>query len=443
MDDLFEINNDDFKPTLLIVDDEENILKAIRRALRSINVNVLMATSGKQGLELLDKETVNLILSDMRMPEMTGAEFLSQAAQKYPEIPRILMTGYSDMESTVKAINDGRICNYLPKPWNDDVLKSIIADGLQSAQLKQHNAFLTQQLIEKQAALEDINLNLEKTVEDRTQDVINQSKKLEIANQELSNTHNSMVSLISNILALRNEHGSKISELKANIARDIAEKLALSEHDIQSIYNATLLSNIGKMTFPDKTLNKPYNTLSAEELENFKNFPMLGEAVLAGIPGLNTESKIIRSQFERYNGKGFPDGLNDKDTPIGAKILAVARDYVELVQGQYTGKPFEEAKARAEIKKFSGERYNGNVVEAFIDIIEKYSLDDVPEDEKRISARSLQPGMILSRNIYSISGVILLKKDHVTDPSVIDKVINFEQLAKESLDIFIYSTPKP
>lgn len=438
MDDLFEINNEEFKPTLLLVDDEENILKAIRRALRSINVNILMATSGKQGLEFLSQQPVNLIISDMRMPEMTGAEFLSQAAQKYPDIPRILMTGYSDMESTVQAINDGRISNYLPKPWNDDALKSIVADGLQSTQLKLHNAYLTQQLIEKKTALEALNLNLEKTVEERTQEVNNKSKKLEIANQQLSNTHNSMVSLISNILALRDVHGSKMSELKANIARDIAKKLELSEREIQSIYNATLLSNIGKMTFTDKTLDKPYNTLSKVELETFKKFPILGEAVLIGIPGLSDESKIIRCQFERFNGLGFPDGLEDNETPIGSKILAIARDYVELVQGQYTGKSYEAAKARAEIKKFSGERYHPDIVQIFIDIIEKYSMDQVAEDEKRISARDLQEQMILSRNIYSSSGVILLKKDHILDTQVLNKIINFEQLAGESLDIYIY-----
>lgn len=438
MDDLFEINNEDFKPTLLLVDDEENILKSIRRALRSINVNVVMATSGKQGLEILSQQSVNLIISDMRMPEMTGAEFLSHTAQKYPDIPRILMTGYSDMESTVQAINDGRISNYLPKPWNDDTLKSIVADGLQSTQLKQHNAYLTQQLIEKQAALEALNLNLEKTVEERTQEVINKSQKLESANKQLSNTHNSMVSLISNILALRDVHGSEMSELKANIARDIAKELELSEREIQSIYNATLLSNIGKMTFTDKTLDKPYNTLSKVELETFKKFPILGEAVLIGIPGLSDESKIIRCQFERYNGLGFPDGLEDNETPVGSKILAIARDYVELIQGQYTGKSYEAAKARAEIKKFSGERYHPEIVKIFFDIIEKHSMEHVAEDEKRISARNLQEKMVLSRNIYSSSGVILLKKDHIIDTQVLNKIINFEQLSAESLDIYIY-----
>jgi adenylate cyclase len=439
MDDLFEINNDEFKPTLLLVDDEENILKAIRRTLRASNLNILMATSGKQGLEFLSQQPVNLIISDMRMPEMTGAEFLSQAAQLYPDIPRVLMTGYSDMESTVQAINQGQISNYLPKPWHDSILKSIIADCLQSTQLKLHNQYLTQQLVDKKVELENININLEQTVADRTEDVIEKSKKLEVVNQQLSDTHNSMVSLISNILALRDEQGSKISELKASIAKDIAEKLELDEDEIQSIYNATLLSNIGKMTFTDKTLDKPYNSLNPKELRIFKKFPVLGEAVLIGIPGLAVESKIIRNQFERYNGLGFPDGLEDDETPIGAKILSVARDYVELVQGHYTGKVFEEMKARAEIKRFAGQRYNPIIVDAFIDIIEKYSLDQVAEDEKRISARNIQEGMLLSRNIYSGSGVILLKKDHKIDTAVLEKIINFERLANESLDIYIYN----
>lgn len=438
MEDLFEINNDEFKPTLLLVDDEENILKAIRRALRSINVHVLMATSGKQGLELLAQQPVNLIISDMRMPEMTGAEFLSQAAQNYPDIPRILMTGYSDMESTIQAINDGQISNYLPKPWNDESLKSIVADGLQSTQLKLHNEYLTKQLIEKQTALEALNQSLEKTVEDRTQEVIQKSKKLEIANQQLNNTHNSMVSLISNILALRDEQGCKISELKASIARDIAERLDLSEDEVQSISNATLLSNIGKMTFTDKVLDKPYNTFSKSELDSFRKFPVLGEAVLIGIPGLEEESKIIRSQFERYNGSGFPDGLMNENIPIGSKILSVARDYVELIQGRYTGKPFEEPKARSEIKKYSGERYSPQIVEIFIDIIEKYSLDSIAENEKRISARDLKEGMKLSRHIYSSSGVILLKKHHIMNELLLDKIINFEHLANESLDVYIF-----
>lgn len=439
MDDLFDISNEEFKPTVLLVDDEENILKSIRRALRTSNINILMATSGKEGLEFLNNQTVNLIISDMRMPEMTGAEFLSQAAKLYPEIPRILMTGYSDMDSTIQAINEGQISNYLPKPWNDSILKSIVADCLQGTQLKQHNEYLTKQLIEKQAELENINQSLEKTVEERTQEIIKKSEKLELANKQLHNTHNGMISLIADILALRDEHSSKMSELKANIAKDIAKHLELKSDEVQWVYNATLLSNIGKMTFTDKTLDKPYNTLTPEELSLFKKFPLLGEAVLLGIPGLAEESKIIRHQFERYNSSGFPDNLEDEDTPIGSKILAISRDYVELVQGLYTGKPFDEIKARAEIKKFSGERYNPKIVDAFIDIIEKYSLDEVAESEKRIAARDLKEEMVLSRNIYSNSGVILLKKDHVIDNQVLDKVINFEQLAGESLDIYIYT----
>ena len=423
MEDLFEVNNDEFKPTLLLVDDEINILKSIRRTLRSVNVNVLMAESGKDALKQLKEHPIDLILSDMRMPEMSGAEFLSEAATTYPNIPRILMTGYSDMDSTIKAINEGRISNYLPKPWDDDHLKSVIADALQSTQLKIHNEYLTQQLVEKKAQLEAINQNLEKAVDERT--------------EELNQSHHSMISLVASIVALRDEQGSKTAELKGNIVKRLAEALGLSDKLIEAIHNATLLSNVGKMAFKDKTLDKPYNTLTAVELKTFRKFPLLGEASLLGIPQLKNEASIIRSQFERHNGGGFPDGLAGDNVPIGARILSVVRDYIELMQGRYTGTAFEPAKAKSEIQKFSGERYDPSVVEAFISIVDDYTFNDVADDEKRISAQALRSGMILSRNIYSCSGVILLKKSCPMTEALIEKITNFEHQTEEILDIYV------
>jgi len=437
MEDLFEINNEAFKPTLLLVDDEENILRSIRRALRPVNVNVLMATSAKQGLDILKDTQVNLIISDMRMPEMSGADFLSEAAQKYPDIPRILMTGYSDMVSTIKAINEGRISNYLPKPWDDDHLKSVVADGLQTTQLQQHNEYLTQQLIEKSSALEAINLNLEKAVESRTQEVVEKSIKLEKAVEQLNQSNDSMVSLVSNILALRDEKGSRAAELKANIATGIATYMQCDNETIRQVKHATLLANIGKMTFRDNTLEKPYNDLSAKEIKDFRKFPIMGEAVLLSISGLSIESQIIRNQFERFNGTGFPDGLNNKDIPLGARIVAIARDYVELVQGRYTGTPFDELKARNEIKKYAGERYDPRIVEAFLAIIDQHNASNIADNKLRLSARDLKVNMSLAKDVYSSEGVILIKKDRILDEHLIEMLINFELVSEETLDIFV------
>ena len=105
--------------TLLCVDDEANIVSALERLLRPHGYRVLRAQSGAEGLSILAQEAVDLVISDMRMPEMDGAQFLEQVRARWPECVRILLTGYADVDSTVAAINKGEIYRYLAKPWND------------------------------------------------------------------------------------------------------------------------------------------------------------------------------------------------------------------------------------------------------------------------------------------------------------------------------------
>jgi response regulator RpfG family c-di-GMP phosphodiesterase len=100
-------------PTLLCVDDEPNILSSLRRLFRPAGYRVLLAESGAQGLEVLEKEAVDLVISDMRMPEMNGAQFLAQVRARWPDTMRLLLTGYSDIQSIQDAINCGEIYRYI------------------------------------------------------------------------------------------------------------------------------------------------------------------------------------------------------------------------------------------------------------------------------------------------------------------------------------------
>ncbi|WP_338518968.1 response regulator [Alteromonas gracilis] len=95
--------------TVLFVDDEPNILRAIKRALFTMDITLLLAESGAQALELLEQHHVHVVISDMKMPQMSGAELLEQVAIKYPETFRVVLTGYADIESTIKAVNQGKI----------------------------------------------------------------------------------------------------------------------------------------------------------------------------------------------------------------------------------------------------------------------------------------------------------------------------------------------
>ena len=117
--------------TLLFVDDEANILAALKRLFRPLGYNILTAESGSEALALLEKEPVDLVICDMRMPVMNGAEVLEQARARWPDTVRILLTGYSDLDSTIAAINRGEIYRYIAKPWNDNDIVLTVRDALE------------------------------------------------------------------------------------------------------------------------------------------------------------------------------------------------------------------------------------------------------------------------------------------------------------------------
>ena len=138
-------------PVLLLVDDEPAILSALRRLLRPEGYTLHLAESGHAGLELLEREKVDLVISDMRMPEMDGAQFLEQVRLRWPDITRLLLTGYADISSTIDAINRGEIYRYISKPWVDSDLMLIIRGALESARLRNENQRLLE-LTQKQNA---------------------------------------------------------------------------------------------------------------------------------------------------------------------------------------------------------------------------------------------------------------------------------------------------
>ncbi len=158
---------------ILCVDDEKNVLKAIERLFLDSDYEILTAESGEEGLETLtNNETIQLVVSDYRMPRMNGVDFLREVYKKWPDTIRIVLSGYADTASIVEAINDGHIYKFIPKPWNDDELKFTIAKALDHYNVQQKNIQLTKELEAKNIELKEINNNLEMLVQERTSDLI-------------------------------------------------------------------------------------------------------------------------------------------------------------------------------------------------------------------------------------------------------------------------------
>jgi response regulator RpfG family c-di-GMP phosphodiesterase len=172
----------DFKHTVLCVDDEVNILNALKRLLRKENYRLLTGTSGKEGLELLAQNEVHVVISDQRMPEMSGSEFLRQVNECYPHIIRIILTGYTEVDTITKSINEGHIYKFFLKPWNDQHLTLELRQALEQYDLIEANKALHRQTSVQNEALQRINENLENLVHERTQ-------SLEIQNHALRISH--------------------------------------------------------------------------------------------------------------------------------------------------------------------------------------------------------------------------------------------------------------
>ena len=172
----------EYKQTILCVDDNENILHSLKRLLRKEGYRLLTATNGAEGLKILKENEVHLLISDYRMPGMSGTEFLGKAKEKYPDVLRVILTGYTEVDSITDAINEGHIYKFFLKPWNDENLKLEIKKALEQHDLIQANKKLHEKVLEKNKELTRINENLESLVQERTED-------LEIQNQALEFSH--------------------------------------------------------------------------------------------------------------------------------------------------------------------------------------------------------------------------------------------------------------
>lgn len=176
--------------TLLLVDDEENILSALYRLLRQDGYTILRANSGAEGLALLEQHRPGVILSDQRMPNMTGVQFLSEAHKRYPDTVRMVLSGYTDLKSVTDAINEGAIYKFLTKPWDDEFLKATVADAFRLYGILQENAQLQRDLVHANQLLEQ---HFQDTVTESRHQAAHSMAALRVAQEVMDNLPLAMV----------------------------------------------------------------------------------------------------------------------------------------------------------------------------------------------------------------------------------------------------------
>lgn len=425
------------KPTLLCVDDEQSILKALQRVFASQDYELLLSTSGADALKIMAQKPVHVIISDMRMPQMSGAEFLAEAAKLQPDAYRVLMTGYADLSSTISAINVGRIHRYIQKPWENQQLLETVHDGLQFYRLIRNNKLLTAKVAQQNKHLKELNHNLEEIVQQRTEQLKKTLTQLKLKVAALDKEQKAQMEVLYNIISV-NPHLSGEFALKvARSCKELAKQLGMSKEESQFCYSVGLFSEVGKLGLPVNLLQKPFTELDNHERTLYLQHPIMAEQILAPATHLEDLTQALLQQYERFNGTGEPEQRVGIDIMPAARILAVARDFWALVYQRSTPKKHSVAESLEAIKRLRGSYYDPEVVDALNKLNQAGLQAEQHAQLDGLTVQELQPGMQIKSNLYNSRKILLLPRGHIFNQHSIEKIRQYQRKHNEILRIQI------
>ena len=314
------------KYNILLVDDEEDNLALLYRTLRG-SYHLEKTTSPLKALEILKEKHFELVISDHKMPEMDGVEFLKHVQLQSPSTMRILLTAYSDANILIDAINYAKIYRYVKKPYNPEELQLIVSSALEYYQLKHDNDKL-----------------------------INDLKEL----------FTGTIKAIMEALDAKDRYTSGRSKRITTYSILIAQKLGLSPIDISKIELAGMLHDIGMIGISDDILYK-IDELTQEEYDEIKKHITYSVKILEDIKQLKDVVEIIKYHHEKYDGTGYPNGIKGEEIPIGSRIIAVMDAFDSIISSRSYRDSVDYNVALQKIKDGAGTQFDPIIVNAFED----------------------------------------------------------------------------
>ncbi|HJH17473.1 MAG TPA: response regulator [Pseudomonas lactis] len=420
------------KSAVLLVDDEESILNSLRRLLRGQPYDVVLATSGAQALEIMATRPIDLVMSDARMPGMDGATLLAEVHRLYPATSRILLTGYADLTTIIKAINDGQIHRYISKPWNDEELQLVLQQTLEHQRLERLARDQTEQL-------KLLNATLEKRVAARTAELQQTADMLDLAYDELKRSYVTGTEVFSLLANLRLPKDKQANRALIELIRVYCAAQSMDEASTRDLTMAAALYNIGKLSWTDSMMVAPSDKLHSTDRGLYREYPGQSESLLMTLEPMKDAARIIRHHQERWDGTGFPDHLKGDTIPPGSRLLKLAVDFIELQKGLILERHLNSDEALLYIRKYAGRLYDPALVEDFVQACATFLSDVTLGDPtvKVLTTRELEAGMVLARNLNADNGMLLLNAGKVLNLPLVDKLIAFEAMEGAKYSVFI------
>jgi putative nucleotidyltransferase with HDIG domain len=334
------------------VDDEEAIREVVSTMLESKGYHCSVAHNGRAAQEQIKRDTPDLVLSDMIMPEMDGIKLLEWMRQHDPDVPVIMVTAIHDISTALEAIRRGAY-DYILKPFEKDQLFLGVGRALQHRRLINENRRYQR--------------DLERQVEDRT-------ARLTDALEQLEQSYDATLEALGSALDLKDAETEGHCQRVTAFCISIARAMPVPEPYLLILARAAFLHDIGKMAIPDGILRKP-GPLSDEEKKIMRTHCEIGYNMLIRIPFLRESAEIVLAHQEFFDGSGYPRGLKGDQIPLGARIFAVADSLDAMVSDRPYRRALPMSHALEEIKRCSGSQFDPEVVKVFMSIPEQHWVD--------------------------------------------------------------------
>jgi response regulator RpfG family c-di-GMP phosphodiesterase len=310
--------------SVLFVDDEPSILRSAERTFHDADLRILTADSGEQALEILGQEKIAVVVSDNRMPGMSGIDLLIRVRTISPDTVRIMMTAFGDLQTAIAAINTSEVFRFITKPWDNDDLIAVVNEGV----TRYHVV------------------------------------------RELQEGNESCYLSISQAIELKDPYTRGHCDRVASYAVSLSEALGLPDTFIREIRFGSWLHDCGKIGVPEAILNYG-GRLPVDQFELVKQHPLWGSEVarLARMSG--TIVNIILHHHERYDGSGYPAGLTGDHIPIEARIVTIADVFDALHSDRPYRKAYEGVHVLSVMQELTGSFLDPHLMEIFMPIAEK------------------------------------------------------------------------
>lgn len=341
----------DVRESLMIVDDDGAVGPALQRILRKEGRSILLCASGEEALARLARQEVGVVLSDQMMPGIDGVTLLEAIRYRRPETVRVLMTGYSSEDSAIAAINRSQIFSYITKPWSNRELHAVVDRAF-----RYHDTLCGQR---------DRLVALARDPEERALAFRNleaiQTRLLE----QIHTVERDAVVMLAQAAEAKDDDTGEHVQRVGRLCRRIAHDLGLEDRMADDVGFFSMIHDVGKIHVPDRILKKP-GPLTPAEWDVMRRHTVHGERILVDRPGFRIARQITRSHHERWDGRGYPDGLAGSAIPLPARIVAVADVFDALTHARPYKPAWPLEQALAEIRTLSGAAFDPQVVEAFL-----------------------------------------------------------------------------